>query len=68
MTQSIPIKVINNTLDYSNKELNIVNFTSSQDIRVRWEEIIEMGKKILNEKYPINEIVWYPGKPTQDTF
>lgn len=43
------------------KEHYIVNFTSSQDIQVRWEEIVEMGQKIINDKYPINDILWYPG-------
>lgn len=47
---------------FSDKDRYIVHFTSSQDIRVRWEEIVEMGQKVLNEKYPINDIVWYPGE------
>lgn len=42
----------------SDKEHYIVNFTSSQDIRVRWEEIVDMGQKVINEKYPINDILW----------
>mgnify|MGYP003406799829 FL=1 len=43
---------------YSDKEHYIVNFTSSQDIAVTWEEILEMGQKAINEKYPINGILW----------
>jgi len=48
-------------LTFNDKEHYIVNFTSSQEIRVRWDEIFEMGHKVLNEKYPINDIAWYPG-------
>ena len=46
---------------HSDKKNYIVNFTSSQEIQVRWEEILEMGQKALNEKYPINDILWFPG-------
>lgn len=45
----------------SDKSRYIVNFTSSQDIQVKWEEIVTMGRKVINEKYPINDILWYPG-------
>lgn len=44
---------------YSNKENYIVNLTSSQDIQVRWEDIVSMGQKIINGKYPINDILWW---------
>lgn len=46
---------------FSDKEHHIVNFTSSQDIQVRWEEIMSMGRRAINTKYPVNDILWYPG-------
>lgn len=54
-------KVFQLILQHSDKANYIVNFTSSQDIQVRWEEIVVMGRKVLNDTYPINDILWYPG-------
>ncbi|CAG9804561.1 unnamed protein product [Chironomus riparius] len=50
-----------NYLAFNDREHYIVNFTSSQDIKVTWEEILVMGQKAINNKYPINGILWYPG-------
>ncbi|KAG5680579.1 hypothetical protein PVAND_010076 [Polypedilum vanderplanki] len=50
-----------NYIQFNDKEHYIVNFTSSQDIQVTWEAILEMGQEIINEKYPLNQILWYPG-------
>lgn len=38
----------------SDREHYIVNFTSSQDIKVTWEEILVMGQKAINNKYPVS--------------
>jgi fatty acyl-CoA reductase len=45
----------------SDKEHYIVNFTSSQDIALPWESILDMGQDIISKKYPLNQIMWYPG-------
>ncbi|XP_060532694.1 putative fatty acyl-CoA reductase CG5065 isoform X1 [Cylas formicarius] len=31
------------------------------DIKVNWEEIIELGKEVINTQVPFNNIMWYPG-------
>nr|CAD7433814.1 unnamed protein product [Timema monikensis] len=41
-------------------EKRIYHLTSSSEIRVSWEEIIERGRRIT-EKIPLNNIAWYPG-------
>jgi hypothetical protein len=38
----------------SDREHYIVNFTSSQDIKVTWEEILVMGQRAINNKYPVS--------------
>lgn len=39
----------------------IYNMTSSGEYKVSWEEIIEIGRKVINERMPLNGVVWYPG-------
>ncbi|KAK6633631.1 hypothetical protein RUM43_001220 [Polyplax serrata] len=43
--------------DYSRRYFH---FTSSEEIRISWEELILMGRKIT-EEIPLNGVVWYPG-------
>jgi len=49
-----------NYIELNDKEHNIINFTSSQDIRYTWAEILDMGRKI-SLTHPANGILWYPG-------
>lgn len=43
------------------KERRIYNCTSSFEYKVTWEEIIEMGRRIVENRLPLNGVVWYPG-------
>lgn len=40
---------------------NIFHLVSSQEIRISWEGIIDLGKSIVAEKVPLNGVFWYPG-------
>ncbi|XP_050526786.1 putative fatty acyl-CoA reductase CG5065 [Daktulosphaira vitifoliae] len=40
---------------------NIVNITSTDEIKVTWGEIIELGRGIATRDIPMNNCVWYPG-------
>ncbi|CAH2988364.1 unnamed protein product [Chilo suppressalis] len=50
-----------NYLVYGDKQTNIVNFTSSAEIKVTWNELIEAGREIIMNRVPLNGVVWYPG-------
>lgn len=39
----------------------ICHLTSSQEWRVTWQEIIDIGKSIVTTEVPLNGAVWYPG-------
>jgi len=39
----------------------IINLTSSNDIRVTWKYISDLGRDIIYNKYPLNDVMWYPG-------
>ncbi|KAF5287019.1 hypothetical protein FQA39_LY16133 [Lamprigera yunnana] len=43
------------------KERRIYNCTSSFEYKVTWNEIIEMGRRIVETRLPLNGVVWYPG-------
>ncbi|XP_060808997.1 putative fatty acyl-CoA reductase CG5065 [Amyelois transitella] len=43
------------------KKTNIVNFTSSAEIKVTWSEMIEAGREIIMNRMPLNGVAWYPG-------
>ncbi|XP_044763439.1 putative fatty acyl-CoA reductase CG5065 [Coccinella septempunctata] len=43
------------------KKQRFFNLTSTSDYQFSWEEIIEMGKKIVYTRMPFNQCVWYPG-------
>ncbi|XP_059061569.1 fatty acyl-CoA reductase 1 [Achroia grisella] len=43
------------------KEKNIVNFTSSAEVKVTWNEMIEAGREIITNRVPLNGVAWYPG-------
>jgi len=39
----------------------IYNCTTSFEFKVSWEDIVELGKKAVETKMPLNGVVWYPG-------
>lgn len=39
----------------------IFNITSSAEYKVSWEEIIEIGRNIIETRMPLNGVAWYPG-------
>ncbi|KAF5306584.1 hypothetical protein FQR65_LT07311 [Abscondita terminalis] len=43
------------------RKRRIYNCTSSFEYKVTWEEIIEMGRRIIEYRLPLNGVVWYPG-------
>ncbi|XP_053621900.1 putative fatty acyl-CoA reductase CG5065 [Plodia interpunctella] len=43
------------------KSTNVVNFTSSAEIKVTWSEMIEAGREIIMNRMPLNGVAWYPG-------
>lgn len=43
------------------RKRRIYHLTSSSEIKVSWEEIIEIGREVINTKMPLNGVVWYPG-------
>uniref|UniRef100_A0A1Y1MBE1 Fatty acyl-CoA reductase n=2 Tax=Photinus pyralis TaxID=7054 RepID=A0A1Y1MBE1_PHOPY len=43
------------------KKRRIYNCTSSFEYKVSWQEIIEIGKRIVANRIPLNGVVWYPG-------
>ncbi|KAJ8706200.1 hypothetical protein PYW08_010826 [Mythimna loreyi] len=50
-----------NYLKNGDKKSNIINFTSSAEIKVTWSEMIEAGREIIMHRMPLNGVVWYPG-------
>ncbi|KAJ0182890.1 hypothetical protein K1T71_000866 [Dendrolimus kikuchii] len=56
----IMIAVWNYTV-YGDKAANVVNFTSSAEIKVTWSELIDTGREIIMNKVPLNGVAWYPG-------
>lgn len=43
------------------KQRRIYNLTSSAEYKVSWEQIIEIGREVINKRIPLNWVVWYPG-------
>lgn len=39
----------------------IAHMTSSNEIKISWAEIIELGRWVIENKIPLNGVVWYPG-------
>lgn len=50
-----------NYLVYGDKENTIANFTSSAEIKITWDEMINVGRKVIEDKIPLNGVAWYPG-------
>lgn len=36
-----------------------MHLTSSSEIKVSWREMIELGRKIIRERMPLNGVVWF---------
>lgn len=39
----------------------IMHMTSSADIKISWEQVVDMGRWIVCNKLPLNGGLWYPG-------
>lgn len=50
-----------NFLGNADRERRIYNVCSSAEIKVSWNQIIEMGREIVSTKVPLNGVMWYPG-------
>ncbi|CAG9854647.1 unnamed protein product [Phyllotreta striolata] len=50
------------TLDFTmHGNRRIYNLTSSSEYKISWSEIIEIGRKVIETKIPLNNVAWYPG-------
>lgn len=45
----------------SDRSRRIYNVTSSAEIKVSWNQVIEMGREIVTKRIPLNGVLWYPG-------
>jgi len=45
---------------FRDHDRRFLHLTSSEEIRISWAELIELGRKVM-ETIPLNGIVWYPG-------
>ncbi|XP_039497310.1 putative fatty acyl-CoA reductase CG5065 [Drosophila santomea] len=45
----------------TDKTNRVAHMTSSNDIKVSWAEIIELGRWVIENKVPLNGVAWYPG-------
>jgi len=45
----------------TNNTNRVAHMTSSNDIKVSWAEIIELGRWVIENKVPLNGVAWYPG-------
>ncbi|XP_038219899.1 putative fatty acyl-CoA reductase CG5065 [Zerene cesonia] len=50
-----------NYITNGDKKSNVINFTSSAEIKVTWIEMIDAGREIIMNRVPLNGVVWYPG-------
>uniref|UniRef100_A0AAR5P819 Fatty acyl-CoA reductase n=1 Tax=Dendroctonus ponderosae TaxID=77166 RepID=A0AAR5P819_DENPD len=46
---------------YDERKKWIFNLTSSALYKITMEEIINIGRKVINTKIPLNGVAWYPG-------
>lgn len=42
-------------------ESRVAHLTSSNEIKVSWSEIIEIGRWVIENRVPLNGVAWYPG-------
>lgn len=50
-----------NYITNGDKERAIMHMTSSADIKVSWDQVVEMGRWIVCNRLPLNGGLWYPG-------
>ncbi|GAB0090386.1 Fatty acyl-CoA reductase [Sergentomyia squamirostris] len=50
-----------NFIENNDRTRRIYNVTSSSEIKVSWNQVIEMGREIVTTKVPLNGVMWYPG-------
>uniref|UniRef100_A0A1B0CFB4 Fatty acyl-CoA reductase n=1 Tax=Lutzomyia longipalpis TaxID=7200 RepID=A0A1B0CFB4_LUTLO len=50
-----------NFIENNDRTRRIYNVTSSAEIKVSWNQVIEMGREIVTTKVPLNGVLWYPG-------
>ncbi|XP_026472331.1 putative fatty acyl-CoA reductase CG5065 [Ctenocephalides felis] len=50
-----------NYIANNDKERNVLHFTSSDEFKVSWQEIVELGRRVIEERLPLNGVAWYPG-------
>uniref|UniRef100_A0ABK9MQN7 Fatty acyl-CoA reductase n=1 Tax=Glossina morsitans morsitans TaxID=37546 RepID=A0ABK9MQN7_GLOMM len=51
-----------NFLAHGKKDVNqVAHMTSSKEIKVSWNEIVELGRWVIENKMPLNWVAWYPG-------
>lgn len=39
----------------------VCHMTSSSEIKISWSEIVELGRRIVENVVPLNGVAWYPG-------
>lgn len=39
----------------------VYNLTSSAEIKVSWEQVVDIGRWVVCNKLPLNGVMWYPG-------
>lgn len=42
-------------------EKTVYNVCSSQEVKVSWQEMIDIGRNIVTNEIPLNGVAWYPG-------
>ncbi|CAH2052651.1 unnamed protein product, partial [Iphiclides podalirius] len=53
--------VVWNYLNHGDKVTTIYNLTTSAEVKITWNELIETGKDIVLNRLPLNGAVWVPG-------
>lgn len=48
-------------------ERNIYHLTSSAEIKVSWEQVINIGRWVVCNRLPLNGVMWYPGGSMKST-
>lgn len=49
------------TTEFEPMDIPIVHLSSSNEIKITWGEVIEVGRWVINNKVPLNGVAWYPG-------
>lgn len=49
------------TVLYRDYDRRVYHLTSSAEIKVSWEQLIDCGRWIICNRLPLNGVMWYPG-------